>query len=352
MDVKRITLRDIARASGVHLATVSRALRNDPQVGEARAIEVRRIAQEMGYRPDPMLAALSAYRSQTKKQAYHSTIAWVTNDYTRHGWNSCITFDLYFKGACERASQMGYLVEEFWLREPGITAKRATSVLRSRGISGLIIAPQPKPKMRVRLDWADFSAVSLGYTTASPALHVVTNHHFHAMTTVVRQVRAHGYRRIGMAIHHGHDGRSNHAWTGAFVALQQLWPAKQRIPILWVEGSTKASLNEWLKKHRPDALISFDTMMPRLNELGYRAPEDIGFATYLGSSFHGNQDFAGIDENALQTGIAVIDLLVAMMHRGERGVPKVAQSLLIESTWKEGKTLRFQNRSKVSTVMV
>jgi len=50
MDVKRITLRDIARASGVHLATVSRALRNDPQVGEARAIEVRRIAQEMGYR--------------------------------------------------------------------------------------------------------------------------------------------------------------------------------------------------------------------------------------------------------------------------------------------------------------
>ena len=126
-DVKRITLRDIAQASGVHLATVSRALRNDSQVGEATASQVRRIALEMGYTPDPMLAALSAYRSQTKKQAYHATIAWVPNDFTRNAW-SCPTFDLYFEGARARAAQMGYQLEEFWLREPGVTAKRATSI--------------------------------------------------------------------------------------------------------------------------------------------------------------------------------------------------------------------------------
>ena len=215
--MKRVTLRDIARASGVHLATVSRALRKDSQVGAETTREVCRIAQEMGYKPDPMLTALSAYRSQTKKPAYHATIAWVTNDYTRHGWNTCTTFDLYFKGAHERASQIGYQLEEFWLREPGVTPERATSILRNRGISGLIIAPQPKPKMRVRLDWDNFSTIAIGFTTARPTLNIVSNHHFHAMSMVVRRIRAHGYRRIGLSIHFRHDGRSNHAWTGAFL---------------------------------------------------------------------------------------------------------------------------------------
>jgi DNA-binding LacI/PurR family transcriptional regulator len=304
----------------------------------------------MGYKPDPMLTALSAYRTQIKKPAYHATIAWVNNNYTRV-WNDCATFDLYFKGAHERAAQMGYQLEEFWLREPGITPKRASTILRSRGISGLIIAPQPKPKMRVRLDWDDFSAVALGYTTAWPQLNIVTNHHFHSMTTVVRHLRAYGYRRIGVAVHLGHDGRSNHAWSGAFLALQQLWPAKQRVPILSVEGATKANVDEWIKKHHPDAIISFDSMVIWLRELGYRIPEDIGFATYLGSPVDENRDITGVDENAFQTGYAAVDLLVGMMHRSERGVPKVPQCLLVEPTWKEGKTIRLQHRAEANARM-
>jgi LacI family transcriptional regulator len=346
MEVKRVTLRDIARVSGVHLATVSRALRKDSQVGEQTTREVCRIAEEMGYKPDPMLAALSAYRSQTKKPAYHATISWITNDYTRHGWNNCTTFDLYFKGARERAAQMGYQLEEFWLREPGITPKRASSILKHRGISGLIIAPQPKPKMRVRLNFDDFSAIALGFTTAWPTLNIVTNHHFHAMSMVVRHIRAHGYRRIGLSVNLGHDGRSNHAWTGAFLALQQLWPAKQRIPLLPAEGGTRAKLEEWLKKYRPDVVVSYDAMALQLAELGYRIPQDIGFATYMGSPEYANRTLAGIDENAYQTGFAAVNQLVAMMHRGERGVPKVPQCLLVDASWREGETLRFQNRLK------
>lgn len=347
MDLKRVTLRDVARASGVHLATVSRALRNDSQVGKATAAEVRRIAEQMGYRPDPMLAALSAYRSQTKKQAYHATIAWVTNDYTRDGW-SCTTFDIYFKAARERAAEMGYQLEEFWLREPGITPKRASSILRSRGITGLILAPQPRPKMRVRLDWSEFSAVALGHTTAWPLLNVVTNHHFHSMTTIVRHMRARGYRRIGLVIHHGNDGRSNHAWTGSYLAIQQLWPVKQHVPILWLDGKTKRDFAEWVKKYRPDAVISYETMAKWLEELGYRIPQDMGFATFTGISEPGSRNFAGIDENAQQTGFAVVDLLVGMIQRGERGVPKVPQCLLVEASWKEGDSLRSISRLKGS----
>jgi LacI family transcriptional regulator len=291
-----------------------------------------------------MLTALSVYRSQTKKVAYHATLAWLTNSYTRNGWNNCTTFDLYFRGARDRASELGYRIEEFWLREPGLTPKRASTILRSRGISGMIVAPQPKAKMRVRLDWSNFSAVALGYTTAWPQLNVVTNHHFHSMAMAVRRVRAHGYRRIGLAVQHVDDGRSNHAWTGAFLALQQTWPFKQRVPLLFMDEVAPTAFPQWLKKHRPDAIISYDNLVGELEALGYQVPRDIGFASYMGSSERENENLAGINENALQTGIAAIDLLVGMLHRGERGVPEIPQCLLVEAGWREGTTLHFNNR--------
>jgi DNA-binding LacI/PurR family transcriptional regulator len=341
---KRVTLQDIARASGVHIATVSRVLHNDPQIGAATTQEVRRIAEEMGYKPDPMLTALSAYRSSNRKQEYKATIAWITNDFTRHGWNSCVMFDLYFKGARERAAQLGYELEEFWLREPGLTAARATSVLKNRAISGLIVAPQPKAKMRIRLDWSNFSAVAIGLTTAWPRLNTVTNHHFDSMVSAVRHVRSYGYRRIALVVHQPHDERSNHAWTGAFLAQQQRWPAKQRIPILSMKGFTEARFEKWLKTYRPDAVISYDTFTNMLETLGYRIPQDIGFASlgfasHLETSDEITRDNAGIDENALETGAVTVDLLVGMIHRGERGIPKVRHYLLVEGSWRDGKTL-------------
>jgi len=343
MAEKRVTLRDIAGVSGVHLATVSRVLRNDPQIGIATAKKVRRIAEKMGYKPDPMLTALSSYRSQIRKPEYHATIAWVTNWFSPQGWNNCATFDLYIQGARERSERMGYKLEEFWLRERGLTPSRATSILKNRGISGLIVAPQPRPKMRVRLGWDNFSAVALGYTMAWPQLNMVTNHHFQAMETVVRQVRAHGYRRIGLAVHHRHGWRSNHAWTGAFLALQQFWPAEQQVPVMALEGVLSTRISEWVKKYRLDAVISHDSVASVLETLGFRIPQDIGFATFMGSSEEASSYWAGIDENAYQTGAAAVDLVVGMIHRGERGVPKVRQCLLVEASWREGKTLRFIN---------
>ena len=45
---------DVARRVGVHPATVSRALRNEPQITPAQRENVQRIAAEMGYRKTPL----------------------------------------------------------------------------------------------------------------------------------------------------------------------------------------------------------------------------------------------------------------------------------------------------------
>ena len=49
----------VARRAGVHAATVSRALRDDPRITPAQRRKVRRCAEELGYRTNPFVAALA-----------------------------------------------------------------------------------------------------------------------------------------------------------------------------------------------------------------------------------------------------------------------------------------------------
>jgi hypothetical protein len=45
-------------------------------------------------------------------------------------------------------------------------------------------------------------------------------------------------------------------------------------------------------------------------------------------------------KNSLQIGVMAIDLLVDMLHRGERGLPERPSLHMVEGSWAEGVTLR------------
>jgi LacI family transcriptional regulator len=63
----RATLRDVARAAGVHPGTVSRALNPETEalVRDETVLRVRRVAEALGYRPNPMARGLKTNRSYT-----------------------------------------------------------------------------------------------------------------------------------------------------------------------------------------------------------------------------------------------------------------------------------------------
>jgi len=170
----RVTQQDIAARAGVHVTTVSLALRNHRSLPPVTRDKIQRLAKEMGYSPDPALSALMAYRrgaklirrnAASRAAKYYGTVAWVTNYPTRDGWSagSGTCFALYRDSAAERLAQHGYRLEDFWLREQGLTAKRASQILFSRGIRGLLICPLPTDRGHLSLEWKKFSAVSFGY---------------------------------------------------------------------------------------------------------------------------------------------------------------------------------------------
>jgi LacI family transcriptional regulator len=66
-EARPVTLRDVARTAGVHPGTVSRALNADTRslVNVATAQRVLEVAEQLGYRPNPIARGLKTNRSMT-----------------------------------------------------------------------------------------------------------------------------------------------------------------------------------------------------------------------------------------------------------------------------------------------
>src|SRR5262249_15444735 len=61
----RVRLRDLAQVAGVSEPTVSRSLRDDPQISERTRAFIRQIADQLGYVPNAAAQNLALRRSQT-----------------------------------------------------------------------------------------------------------------------------------------------------------------------------------------------------------------------------------------------------------------------------------------------
>ena len=126
---RRVTLRDIARHAGCHFTTVSLALRGRPEIPSRTRERILELARELGYEPDPLLAALASYRHDRRGAHYRATLGWVTNFPTRRGWAEEEIYREYHVGARERAQSLGFDLQEFWLRDDAMTPARASQSL-------------------------------------------------------------------------------------------------------------------------------------------------------------------------------------------------------------------------------
>lgn len=339
---RRITIRDIAEKTGFHYSTVSLALRGDPSLPAATQEKIRRAAEKMGYAPDPMVQALSAYRQTCKPPAEHAPLAWLTCA-SRTEFRPDYMFAPYLDGVRKRARQFGYRLEEFLLGAKGMTPERMQKILVSRGITGVIVAPQPGGTRsgEIRMDWSPFAAVTLGYSLAWPPLHLVTSHHNNAVRLAVRRLADLGYRRIGLYVNKTANARTHGGWLGGY-AGEVLSDSRLKWiePVLYDEAQAGMEpFFEWRRAKRLDAVICWSTRIDAVRTSGVlRVPEDLGMVALqvqADDALH-----TGINQNDEEIGKTAVDVLLGMLRANERGLPGICRSILIESSWQEGTTVR------------
>jgi LacI family transcriptional regulator len=338
---EKITLKHIAAEAHVSRMTVSLALRDDASLPAATRARIQALAAQMGYHPDPEIVRLMEVIRARKQRKQQSKIAYLTAYKNRSDWKMESTQWLYFEGAQQRAEECGYVLEEHWLRAPGMTDRRLSEIIRNRGIEGAIVAPLPGHEpIFDGFHWEYVSAVELGYSLTRPALNRACNHQFQSMMLLLQTLSGDGYRRIGLAMPNDQDSRVNHHWRAAYLTGQSLWCTRaNRLAPLLTDRWTKPEFEKWLKSSRPDCIITIGRDALRwLTGWGLRMPQDIGLANVdLSPDMHG---ITGIDQNSRKVGAAALDVLISQIRHHERGIPSVPKIVMVEGTFVMGATTR------------
>jgi LacI family transcriptional regulator len=335
---QRISLKEVAEAAGVSRMTVSLALRNHPTLPPATRARVQRMAEKLGYRPDPVIGSVMADIRARRSAHRQATIAYLTAHEDPDIWRNHPTQYQYYQGAVERAEAAGYHLEPFWLRAPGMTERRLSEVIRNRGINGVIVSPMPKNAQFFQdFRWDYFSAVAVGYSMETSALCRACNHQFQSMQLLVSELHRRGYQRIGFAMEEDQDNRVRHNWRGGFMSNPLFLPSWPNVPFLLHADWTRARFACWLEKEKPDVVITAGPEVGRwLKELGLQTPRDIGLANVdLSPAMQG---ITGINQNSPQVGTASVNLLISLMNSHERGVPAIPQILMVQGDFVQGST--------------
>ena len=98
-------------------------------------------------------------------------------------------------------------------------------------------------------------------------------------------------------------------------------------------------LAEWVRKERVDGVISAEPRhAERLRAAGWRVPEQVAYVCFTHAAEM--TGVAGVANNPVAIAAAAVDMVVAQLHRNERGVPAEPRVLQISPRWVPGETCR------------
>ena len=351
------TIRDVAREAGVAPATASLALRNHPRLRKSTCAKVQRAAEKLGYKPNAVVSHLLAQLRASRTSKYQATLGIINISENRKILGEIQTFREWVRGINDRATQLGYGVNEFWLREPGITPHRLAGILNAQNIRGLIIAgwlgsgelPEGADKI-----WTDFASVVIGVRGIRPVAHLACNDQFSTIRQAFAEGIKLGYRRPALVMCSEVDHLVQERFSGGFLTAQYALPVKQRVPPFYFHShvdvpiaarigteQVRARFSEWFKRHQPDLILCIHPEVREwVNSLGARASKGVGLIHLDWTE--DLKGWAGMNQNSHLIGAAAVDMLVANLHRNELGVPSFPKSTMIDSTWVSGDSVRRQ----------
>jgi LacI family transcriptional regulator len=335
--MKRVTLRDVARAADVSTMTVSYALRNHPKISKARRESIRALAKSMGYRPDPQIQAAMS-RGRSKDTSGRLPVALLNVGRRPETLREIPYYDALVEAATDRFNELGYHIEEFWLREKGMSPRRLREILLNRGIPGVFFPAHVDSDLAIDFTWKDFFTIASTVHAPDPKLHRVAPYNSRNTMIALDALWDKGYRRIGLAgSRQMHEllGFQYAAWYRSFyLDLQGLEP-----PQLYYTPNTGVPPKEilaWIERQRLDAILTMEHWIGRhlMDTHGLRFPEDLAWATLD----IGSPQLAGINQRPDRIGRTAADMLTAALQRNEQGLPDFRKTTLIEGEWVDAST--------------
>lgn len=341
MDSSRCTLRDIARKIGKSHATVSLALRDHPRISGATKQLVKSAARELNYRPDPLLYALSQHRRAKKGKKFQALVGWINLFPERDVSKHYPTFQLYYMGAQRRCNELGFKLDTIHATAERHSTESLTRILRSRGISGILVSPHPSSGFTWNFDPTNFATVLFGYSIHAHGLNVVCTNQTMVTICCVNKLLDLGHNKIGLIVSRSVHERSAHGFVSGFLSAIKQYSLMKVFPIFFYEDRLENSKwQEWYEQYKPTGLVVENVHDAQvIQQAGIHIPKDVSVA--LLNIFPTDPDgWAGADQLCDYTGEVGVDTVVSMIHRNETGVGAYTKHILIEPKWKDGKSVK------------
>ncbi len=329
----RASLKDIAARLGVSIATVSRALRNSPEIGQEMKERVKALAKQMNYRPNPFAQSL---RLEAPKM-----IGVVVPNLVTHYYAAVLD------GIEEEARRAGYSVISANSHESVADEQEAIDNFVSLHVEGIIACLSQETT-----DYSHFEEISqmgiplvfFGRTCLTDRFSSVTANGDEAAQQATQHLIDTGSRRIAFLGGPNHLDMVRRRKHGYLEALRE-----NRIPIdreLVVAGridydeAKEATVRLLSGSNRPDAILAFNDIITfaaftAIKQLGLRIPDDvalIGFTDDLHAQYVTPRMSAIADQSRLM-GITACELLLKNIAGDDTVYRKIVpQQLIIRDT--------------------
>ncbi|MEO8616278.1 MAG: LacI family DNA-binding transcriptional regulator [Luteolibacter sp.] len=368
--MEQITIRQISAAMGYSAATVSLALRGHPRISKATRDAIQAKADEMGYRPNPVMAAHWTAVRMRQPSKFQSVIALLNDWDNPQKWRTSLYLKPFTEAFERRAESLGYLVEEFALVDNKPLSRRALSarlesiskVFRARGIGAFAVFSSSHPELiwQAAPHFSSQTCVFIGNEyihcdLSIPGLrhipyHRVSSAGYSNMILLLDELRALGYKRPGYWPNRWSELGAGGEPAAAFNFYLQSLPEKDRLLVQWPDWNVAAELSElkfrfleWLEQARPDVVICGNLEVHAwIESTARKIPRDIGLAHIDLSAYE--QAWSGIYQRHDRLAAAAVDLLTSQLNRNERGVPEFTKEIRIEGEWVAGGTTRLQQQ--------
>lgn len=319
-------MRDIASEAGVAASTVSKALRSDPSISPAQCRRIKEIAERLGYRPDPLVALLMSNLHHHRRRSDPHDIAWIDFWDGKPRGHFARDMSAMLGGARARAAELGYGIKVYEAGREKISAQRITRILAAQNQWGLIVPPVPDSAMHLDWNLRGFAAVTIGTSLHEPVLHRVSTNHFQGVTLAFRQMRSLGFKRIGLALSQSMNQRVEERWLGGFVAASLQVPEADRVPPLVYAREEPQIVRTWIRETKPDAVLLAEDWP------GEIIKRPLAWLVPIPGRLHEPK----IDYQPEHLGRVAVELVVAQIHRNERGSPNCPHTVLLDGVWNEG----------------
>ena len=330
---RRTSLKDLARELGVSIATVSRALRNSPEIGAEMQKRVKDLAKKLNYRPNPFAQSL---RKEAPKVIgvvvpnlvthYYAAVLDGIEDEARRAGYSIISANSH-----ERFEDEAHAIDNFiGMHVEGIIACLAQSTTDYRHFEEIA-------DMRIPL-------VFFGRTCLADKFSSVTANGDEAAQMATQHLIDTGSRHIAFLGGPNHLDRVRRRKHGYLEALREnhLPIDREMVVCDKIDYPVALKNTEELLRHpnRPDAIIAFNDIITfaaftAIKNSKLRIPEDvalIGFTDDVHAAYVTPRMSAIVDQSH-EMGVTACKLLLMNIH-GDKKVYKkiVPQQLVIRDT--------------------